>query len=1214
MQILDKVGDAFNVVLGGAERFITNIFGSSNERRVRNIGYWRDKQGNANILAGSFLDRINRLEPDYETLSDGELRETASKMRRRLADGETLDMLLPEAFAAVREAGKRYLKMRHYDVQMVGGYILHKGMIAEMVTGEGKTLVASLPAFLNALAGSVHVVTVNDYLAQRDMEWMGPLHMGLGLTIGAIQSNMDNTERKRAYGCDITYGTNNEFGFDYLRDNMKMYAEEQVQGKLTYAIIDEIDNILIDEARTPLIISGRAHDDVSKYPKADKIARQLQRDVHFEVKEKEHTCHLTEAGVRHAEELAGVESFYTAGNMEWPHLLDNSLRAHHLYKRDVNYIVRGDEVIIIDEHTGRMMEGRQWSDGLHQAVEAKEGVKIKEETQTLATITLQNFFKLYKKLSGMTGTAMTEAAEFVKIYNLDVITVPTNRPLRRVNYSDAVYRTENEKWNAVVEEIKEVYETGRPILLGTVSIENSEKLSHKLTKNGVKHKLLNAKPEYAEREAETIAQAGRRSAVTIATNMAGRGTDIILGGNPEYMAWDELKQMKNADGRLLYPSRLDVPKSVWDELTKKIAQREGMAEEGRQVAELGGLHVIGTERHDSRRIDLQLRGRAGRQGDNGSSRFFISLEDDLMRKFGGEWVKDWLARLGMQEGERIESALVTRQIESSQKKVEERFFEQRKHLLEYDEVMDEQRKRVYSYRQSILEGEDCRTLILEMIDRQVAQKAEHFLKPSYRWETIIAWVRQNCGMELKPRDVRDMQPDQLVSFLKDRADRQAFDAIREQIVDNIPEDADPREQNWQALSRWVNTTYGLNTNERELKKLAFLTEGDPESFDSGKLHEYLYQRALEAINRFDFSPVEVFLDEKWGRRSLCEWLRMQYGIELAPEQFEALSAEEAVVPIKKAIEELYRRKEIEFPVSVGLSHFMPERNGVAYYNRGELADWANRRFGLSLTAEQIESKSKSDINQMLLETSSHFRAHGSEASIKLAELLESAYGPKAHKPGATNGRAVNVKSATESAPNPAALSDLANWSNQEFGLELTGEKLAELPPENVTRELRGRLELKYRYEIHSGERSVLLETLDTAWKEHLYEMDQLKSSIGLVGYAQKDPKVEYRRDGMQSFEMMWDRIAAQVTGTIFRITIEIPEPTADRWQITSQVHESPADDIPDDHPALNEHGGGHQPSEQAAVEPIRNYGNRVGRNDPCPCGSGKKYKKCHGAG
>lgn len=1211
MQILDKVGDAFNVVLGGAERFITNIFGSSNERRVRNIGYSRDKHGNTTILPGSFLDRINRLEPDLERLSDGELRETASKLRRRLADGETLDMMLPDAFAAVREAGKRYLKMRHYDVQMVGGYILHKGMIAEMVTGEGKTLVASLPAFLNAIAGSVHVITVNDYLAQRDMEWMGPLHMGLGLTIGAIQSNMETHERKAAYACDITYGTNNEFGFDYLRDNMKMFAEDQVQGKLTYAIIDEIDNILIDEARTPLIISGRAHDDVSKYPKAEKIARQLQRDVHFEVKEKEHTCHLTEAGVRYAEELAGVESFYTAGNMEWPHLIDNSLRAHHLYKRDVNYIVRGDEIIIIDEHTGRMMEGRQWSDGLHQAVEAKEGVKIKEETQTLATITLQNFFKLYKKLSGMTGTAMTEAAEFVKIYNLDVISVPTNRPLKRINYPDAVYRTEPEKWDAVVEEIKEVHTTGRPVLLGTVSIENSERLSHKLTKNGIKHKLLNAKPEYAEREAETIAQAGRRNAVTIATNMAGRGTDIILGGNPEYLTWDELKQMKNEDGRPLYPTRLDVPKSVWEELSKKIALREGMAEEGRQVAELGGLHVIGTERHDSRRIDLQLRGRAGRQGDNGSSRFFISLEDELMRKFGGEWVKEMLSRLGMQEGERIESPLVTRQIEGSQKKVEERFFEQRKHLLEYDEVMDEQRKRVYSFRQSILDGADCRRLILAMIDKQLGHKAEHFLKSNYRWETIVAWARQQCGLELKTRDVRDMNADQLVMFLKDRADRQAYENVREQIEDNIPENADVREQNWQALSRWANSHYGLNTNERELRKVGFLDENDPESYDSGKLHNYLYERALETIGRFDFNFVEIFLSEKWGRQSLCEWLKQQYGIEMTPEQFESLPNDDPTPLIKQKILELYHRKEVEFPVSVGLSHFMAEHNGQTYYNRAQLAEWANGRFGLSLTLEQIESKSKADLAQMLMETSASFLARGEEVSKRMTDLVDAAYGPKSTGEQSQNGHADSASH--EHAVNPTAARELADWANQEFGLSLTPESLEKSTREAMEGDLRNRFEQKYRYEIHTGERSVALETLDTAWKDHLYFMDQLKSGIGLVGYAQKDPKVEYRREGMRAFEQMWDRIASQVTGTIFRIAGEIPAPTVDRWQITSQTHESPTEDIADDHPALNGQSGQRSGSSVPAVEPIRNYGNRVGRNDPCPCGSGKKYKKCHGA-
>jgi preprotein translocase subunit SecA len=862
MEFLEQIGSFFSALLAAVERLITKVFGSANERRVRQIGFVRDKQGNTTIVPGSVLDRINRLEPEYEKLSDAELKETASRLRARLADGQTLDQMLPDAFAAVREAGKRYLKMRHYDVQMVGGYILHKGMIAEMVTGEGKTLVATLPAFLNAVAGHVHVVTVNDYLARRDMEWMGPLYMGLGLTVGAIQSQMDNPSRQKAYAADITYGTNNEFGFDYLRDNMKPTREMQVQGPLNYAIVDEIDNILIDEARTPLIISGPSSDDVSKYPKAHRIALQLIRDKHFEVKEKEHTCHLTDEGIKYAEDLAGVESFYTAGNMEWPHLIDNALRAIHLYKRDVNYIVENGEVIIIDEHTGRKMIGRQWSDGLHQAVEAKEGVKIKEETQTLATVTLQNFFKLYKKLAGMTGTAMTEANEFLKIYKLDVVAIPTNRPTRRINYPDAIYRTVREKWNAVVEEIKEVHATGRPVLVGTASIENSEILSGKLTRAGIPHNVLNAK--YHEREAEIIAQAGRMRAVTIATNMAGRGTDIILGGNPEYLAWDELKQK--------YASRLDVPKSEWDEVTRRIAEKEGMQAEGRKVAELGGLHVVGTERHDSRRIDLQLRGRAGRQGDPGSSRFFLSLEDDLMRKFAGDWVKDWLQKLGMQEGERIEHWMVTRQIEGAQKKVEERHFEMRKHLLEYDEVMDEQRKRVYSYRQAILNGANCRELILDMIDRQLHRWVKHFLDPKYRWETIVEWARQQPQIDVEVSDIKGMDETQLLAYLREEAERQADALIQEQIEENLPQSVDDdRERNWQAMARWVNAHFGLNMNDRELRKIGL-----------ENLHQHLFDRAKEAIARFDFSPVTVFLADDWGRRSLAGWVAQQYGIPMSP--------------------------------------------------------------------------------------------------------------------------------------------------------------------------------------------------------------------------------------------------------------------------------------------------------------------------------------------
>ncbi|MBV8231746.1 MAG: preprotein translocase subunit SecA, partial [Planctomycetaceae bacterium] len=602
----DKTTDAFTAVSEGVSEGLIRLFGSSNERQVRRMRIT--------------VARINELEPAMQALSDDALRAKTDELRQRLAQGETLDDLLPEAFAACREAGRRFLKMRHYDVQLMGGMVLHGGNIAEMVTGEGKTLVATLAAYLNALEGKgVHVVTVNDYLARRDAEWMSPIYSGLGMTVGAIQADMDSEERQRIYARDITYGTNNEFGFDYLRDNMKPTKELQAQGALHYAIIDEVDSILIDEARTPLIISGPAFDDVRKYAEADRIARLLQKDKHFEVKEKERTCHLNDEGIREAERIAGIESFYTPGNMEWPHLIDNALKAHHLYKRDRDYVELNGEIVIVDEFTGRLMTGRQWSDGLHQAVEAKERVKIKEENQTLATITLQNFFKLYKKLAGMTGTAMTEANEFAKVYDLDVIAIPTNRPLTRQSYSDVIFRTDREKLKAIIDEIREVHATGRPILVGTTSIEKSEQLSGALERHGIAHQVLNAK--YHEREAEIVAQAGRKGAVTIATNMAGRGTDIILGGNPEFMAWADLKRLTDAHGRPLYPTRLEVPQPTWDAAVARYEPE--MKAEGREVAALGGLHIIGTERHESRRIDNQLRGRSGRQGDPGSSRFFL---------------------------------------------------------------------------------------------------------------------------------------------------------------------------------------------------------------------------------------------------------------------------------------------------------------------------------------------------------------------------------------------------------------------------------------------------------------------------------------------------------------------------------------------------------------------------------------------------------------
>ncbi|MGE3316864.1 MAG: SEC-C metal-binding domain-containing protein, partial [Planctomycetaceae bacterium] len=971
------------------------------------------------------------------------------------------------------------------------------------------------------------------------------------------------------------------------RDHMKPTKELQVQGELNFAIVDEIDNILIDEARTPLIISGPAHDDVTKYPKANRIAQELKIGVDFEVKEKEHSCHLTEAGVRRAEELAGVESFYTAGNMEWPHLIDNALKAYHLYKRDVNYVVENGQVVIVDEFTGRKMEGRQWSDGLHQAVEAKEGVKIKAENQTLATITLQNYFKLYKKLGGMTGTAMTEASEFWKIYKLDVVTIPTNRPLSRVNFPDVIFRTEGEKWNAVIDEIRDVHQTGRPILVGTVSIEKSELLSNKLGKYGIKHDVLNAK--YHEREAEIIAQAGRKNAVTIATNMAGRGTDIILGGNPEHLAWEELRQK--------YASRLDIPKAEWNEVTSRIAKREGMLDEGRQVAEVGGLHVIGTERHDARRIDLQLRGRSGRQGDPGSSRFFLSLEDDLMRIFAGDWVKNMLTRLGMQEGEAIESRMVTKRIEAAQKKVEERHFDMRKHLLDYDEVMDDQRKQVYTYRQRILDGTNCRQLILDMMDRQIERSTKHFLDPAYRWSTIVEWAAHALHLEIEASQVGGMNRDQADEFLRDECRRQADDTIMEQIEENLPEDAeDTSEWNWLALSKWANAAWGLNTNDRELKKIG-----------REELFAYLSSRAHESIDKADLSPLDSFLDEAWGRQSLCGWLQQQFSLEMQPDEFVDKTPAEADKLISERIESLYREKEISFPVAVGMTNFMAESKTTGErYNREGLVRWANERFQTHLQIDDIKTRPRSEIENILTESSRSYFV-GGENLAKVDEYLERAYGRNGHNGhhgGDDNG---HVKVANES-----AVAELAGWANRELKVHLEPSEMLTLSPDSVRQKVITAYDSRYRPELCQAERALILEILDTAWKDHLYYMDHLRSGIGLVGYAQKDPKVEYKREGQKAFASMWDRVGQQVTGAIFRIEKESPGFVGSLWQITSTVHED-ASEAADQFVEESSSGALEPGQTPRAVEPIHNVEPKVGRNDPCPCGSGKKYKKCHGA-
>jgi preprotein translocase subunit SecA len=1095
MQQFERLWDGLSNVAAGAgsrlERALTGLFGSSNARYIRRLE--------------PKIEAINSLEPKVQAMTDAELRGQTAEFRRRLEAGETLDDILVEAFAVCREGGKRFLGMRHYDVQLIGGMVLHSGAIAEMITGEGKTLVATLPAYLNAIEGKgVHVVTVNDYLARRDMEWMGPLYMGLGLTVGAIQSGMDSGERQKAYACDITYGTNNEFGFDYLRDNMRMASRgddrfpkhmQQSQGFLNFAIVDEVDNILIDEARTPLIISGPAHDDVTKYSKADQIARQLKADTHFEVKEKEHTVALTEEGVRLAEKLADVESFYTAGNMEWPHLIDNALKAHYLYKRDVNYVVQNGEVVIVDEFTGRLMPGRQWSDGLHQAVEAKEGVKVKEESQTLATVTLQNFFKLYKKLGGMTGTAMTEASEFWKIYKLDVIAIPPNRGMKRINHPDVIYRTEREKWIAVADEVerlhrfdtlamtdgswrigkivkemesslefepkgsrdaetiprdkvKQIERRGCPVLVGTVSIEKSERLSELLEKRGVDHQVLNAK--HHKREAEIIAQAGRLGAVTIATNMAGRGTDIILGGNPDTLVWAKLQDK--------YATRLDVPHAEWEALVREISAKENMKPEGEKVRGMGGLHIIGTERHEARRIDLQLRGRCGRQGDPGSSRFFLSLEDDLMRIFAGEWVKNVLTRLGMQDGEAIESRMVTRRVEAAQKKVEERNFEVRKNLLEYDEVMDEQRKRVYGFRQRILEGADCRELILDMVDRQIDENIGTFIDKDYGPQSFASWASGQLACELDGNDFRGMSPDEAERLAGDEAVRQSEAQIFEAVEENLPDGEEESEWNWSALASFANTRWKVSVNDRDLKRVG----------RSG-VAEFLQDKAREAIHRIDLSEGARFLAPDFGLKSACGW-----------------------------------------------------------------TEW---RFGAPLDDQELRE--------------SEHAGHDAEAFKRIVR--------------------------------------------------------------RKARDVYARRADHYGDDMKRMERAVVLQILDNAWKDHLLAMDHLRASVGLRGYAQVDPKVEYKREGMRTFDLMWKGIDERVTDIVYRIEQVEDEAVKSTFRETAAIHaEAPS---AAEMAAQSQSPSPAAPPSQAAdvnVEPIRNLGTKVGRNDPCPCGSGKKFKNCCG--
>ena len=758
------------------DKTLAKIFGTRNEREVKRLR--------------PLIAAINDLEPQLQQLSDADLTQKTQEFKQRITNGEPLDDLLIESFAVCREAGRRVLNMRHFDVQLIGGIVLHRGKIAEMRTGEGKTLVATLPVYLNALSGEgVHVVTVNDYLAKRDAEWMGRIYKSLGLSVGIIVHDLDDDERRESYACDITYGTNNEYGFDYLRDNMKFRLEHCVQRGHHFAIVDEVDSILVDEARTPLIISGPSEESTDKYYRINGIIPKLVRGEEikgkepgetyttgdYTVDEKYRSAGLTEEGTFKVEKLLNMPGLFESAQLEsWiiRHHVEQALKAHVLFQRDKDYLVKDGEVIIVDEFTGRVMPGRRWSDGLHQAVEAKEGVKIERENQTLATITFQNYFRLYKKLAGMTGTAETEAAEFNKTYKLDVVVIPTNRPMLRKEFQDVVYRTAEEKFRNAAKSIKEFNERGQPVLVGTISVEKSEKLSSQLKKMGVKHEVLNAKNH--EREAFIIAQAGRKNAVTVSTNMAGRGTDILLGGNPEFLTKEHLKK-QNKDPDALQTAAVGSPeRAEWDEVFARY--RAETAVEHDEVVAAGGLHVLGTERHESRRIDNQLRGRAGRQGDPGSSRFYLSLQDDLMRIFGGERMQKLMLHLGMEEDVPIESRLITKRIASAQEAVEAQHFASRKHLLEYDDVMNKQRQAVYGMRRALLEGKDQRERVTEIIQGIVASsidqrcpEREHIT--NYDLAGLQSDILTQFGVKVDPQELNGLLRQEIEDHINDLLER-----------------------------------------------------------------------------------------------------------------------------------------------------------------------------------------------------------------------------------------------------------------------------------------------------------------------------------------------------------------------------------------------------------------------------------------------------------
>ncbi len=1219
--------------------FLKLIGGSRNERLVRKY---------ANFVH----ERINPLEDQMRALSDEKVLERSNELRSRMADGENRDNIKAEAFALVREASRRAQNHRQFDVQLVAGMILDEGWIAEEATGEGKTIACYPAIYMAVLEGlKAHVITTNDYLVKRDAAFARPIFEMLGVSVGRITAGMDNTERQAEYACDVTYGTNSEFGFDYLRDNMKLSTSEQVQGQLGFAIVDEVDSILIDEARTPLIISGPAYGQTDRYAKVDSISRDLvsknrpwdranskveslhrelkalsgelskakgdkaknvekqieqtqaqlveaeahrdQEVKYFEVELDKKSAHMTHEGVSTAQEIAGVGSFYVGANMEWPHLMEQSLRAHLVYERDKDYVVQNGEVIIVDEFTGRLMVGRQWSDGLHQAVEAKERVTVKEETQTLATITIQNYFKLYKKLAGMTGTAMTEADEFMKIYELDVVSVTTHRPVNRMDHNDRIFGEVDGKYSAVVEEINNVSKRGRPVLVGTTSIEKSEKISNLLQhRYGVEHQVLNGRIQDADLEGEIVKNAGQRipikpgakelvGMVTIATNMAGRGTDIKLGDgvvwkNCHVPGAEKFEQL-GVEMEELFPAGTNkccICCTQYDPSTNcghcfkpKIDPDFPSRGKGACRQEVPcGLHIVGTERHEARRIDNQLRGRAGRQGDPGSSRFFISLRDDLMAIFAGPWTLKVLSWLGLQGDMAIEDRRISKGIARAQKKVEERNFEIRKNLLEYDEVMDFQRHGFYSRRQAILDGQDLEGVVLDMVLESVDEAVGNYIEGDYVQRCIAEWARQTLQIPVREEQISVRTLEELGDLedkLKEIARDEAASNISMTLGEYMDPDMEAGQWDLRGLSSWAMSRFNVNISQNQLRKM------NPQ-----EVEQELTKSAFEIIDHLDVTPAGRFLREDFPQRSMAEWVKSSFNIELTPEELTG-SAADAREAVGKKVDQAYQRREIEYPVVHAIEMTIAQAGTENVYALENLVKWVNHKFNEDFTTEDFRGRKLEDIHYQLVSLCEQWND-----GDKLEELIRDSL-----------GEAPDMEPAIEFAKN-------------RFDIELS--------PEDFNGDVFDRLlqagKSFLRREMTRLEQFVLLQIYDSSWKDHLLAMDHLKSGIGLRSYAEQDPRLAFKREGSRMFHEMLDGIREKVTDMIFKVRLSAGAEMSNVYQISNTVHEQMAGyerftrDAADQQAAM-------QPKK---VETIMRDAPKVGRNDPCPCGSGKKYKKCCG--